>query len=370
MILLRRRRSDDQSLDGLRAQLRALPAPALPTGLRDRILSSRARAVRVHVPTDSWHTKSRRLPLSLAAAAILVLAVAVAHLLDRDAAPDEPLVGDAYAELLRGTLLWPERGAAQERRGAPPRPSYALVGASTLDTTRLAPGAWIYEARTTTDGVLTQSGGRIVLTLAPATHEGRPVWMASSVREGRLGWGGFPDTAYIDRARLRPLRHVAYDHKGHRIVEQVFTADSGREAIDLRTPRPRTFRKQVALPFPPDALFTTSWFAYDLGILTQALPLVRGWRGSLYQVWWFSLPQGEAFVPVDLRVRGRERLTVPAGTFDCWKLDVRLSNPFGELDRLGMWVSRDRGWLIQTEHRGSDFVVANVLVSYAPQGRP
>jgi hypothetical protein len=57
-------------------------------------------------------------------------------------------------------------------------------------------------------------------------------------------------------------------------------------------------------------------------------------------------------------------VTVPAGTFDCWRLEVE--GYVWESERVQMWVSRDKGWLIKEQRRWSDYVVNRVLVSYAP----
>jgi hypothetical protein len=51
---------------------------------------------------------------------------------------------------------------------------------------------------------------------------------------------------------------------------------------------------------------------------------------------------------------------VPAGTFDCWKLEVIQ----GGSARSELWVSRDRQWVVKTEYRGGDFVTEQVLTSY------
>ena len=69
---------------------------------------------------------------------------------------------------------------------------------------------------------------------------------------------------------------------------------------------------------------------------------------------------------LDLRVIGKDRVTVPAGTFDCWRIEVQ--TPRWDIERSLIWVSRDKGWLIKQERRGSDpnYVIIDVLESYQP----
>ncbi|MEP7088216.1 MAG: hypothetical protein ABI884_13005, partial [Gemmatimonadota bacterium] len=52
-----------------------------------------------------------------------------------------------------------------------------------------------------------------------------------------------------------------------------------------------------------------------------------------------------------LRVIGRERMTVAAGVFDCWKVQVGTT-----LDQSFMWVSVDKHFVVrsQTDHRFGD----------------
>jgi hypothetical protein len=350
----------------LHVLLRDALTPEPNPQLRARILASRAAGTRIVLPAKGV-APPRRARWAVAAIAATAAALAIG-LLGRWPAPgpqDGPVIGrDAYAELLRGTLLWPSPGAAQESPATHQGPKYALIVASGLAVSRLQAGTWTYEARTTTDEVLTQTTGRIRVSLRRGSDEGRAVWVTHSAREGRQGWGGFPDTTYLDPVTLRPLKHTVYGYKNRIRILQRFSSDSGWEAIDRSGPPPRSSRSEVALPFSRDVAFVTNWFLYDLRIIAPTLALTRGWRGSLYQVWWLSFPDRfDAFVPVDLKVVGRDRLTVPAGTFECWRLEVqttRVRHP----ERFRMWIARDQGWVIKTELRGTDFRVEEVLQSH------
>ena len=68
--------------------------------------------------------------------------------------------------------------------------------------------------------------------------------------------------------------------------------------------------------------------------------------------------------PLDLRVVGSGVIDVPAGRFDCWKVEVRegkeAENP------LALWVSKDRGWLVRGDQRGTDGRSETPLLSATP----
>lgn len=96
-------------------------------------------------------------------------------------------------------------------------------------------------------------------------------------------------------------------------------------------------------------------FGWTQELVVPALPLTNGWHGTLQ----IALPihphayklLGKPWESMALRVVGRERITVAAGTFDCWKVQV------GEPeDKSLMWVDASTHVVIrsQTTHRFGD----------------
>ena len=64
------------------------------------------------------------------------------------------------------------------------------------------------------------------------------------------------------------------------------------------------------------------------------MKLQSGWRGGAVIVGWGAV-RSDLTYPIELAVEGDERITVPAGTFDCWRLSL--------VDRhhdLTMWVRK------------------------------
>jgi len=348
--------------DELSAALRRLPAPE-PTDLLPRIMRSRALGVRVADP-------ARRLVLPwgwLAAAAVVGVLISGSWFgsvylsrLGNSSAVRRPI-----DEFLRGTGVLPKR-----REGLPdvaPPPKYELITSGDLDVTRLKDGVWTYVVEKTTDDVLTERQGGISIRLVRGSYLGSPVWLVSSARQLRAGpWGDYADTTYLDPATLRPERAIAYGDKFRMRWRQSFAGDSGHEAIDRTGRMARIWRGSVALPFSRDVLFINDWSTMRLAVLAAALPLARGWHGSLYQVQFIAISNGKrpTSAPIDLRVRGTDRVTVPAGDFDCWRVEVD-SHLWNE-QRETFWISRDNGWLIKTEMRYYELVETTRLASYQP----
>lgn len=345
----------------LSAALRRLPAPDASPELLERVLRSRVLGRRFVAPSGEAFPAWRW----IAAAAVVTLLIGgswgVSLFLTK--LGESGSARDRLNDLLGDTRLWPSR----EEPGAPreiPPPAYALITSDALDTSRLTAGDWTYRYEKTVDGVATEPSYQDRIRLTRGTYAGRMAWMVNTSKLFHAEiWNQFVDTTYLDASSLRPLRAFATANKGRTQIEQTFSTDSGREAFDLTAPTKRSYRGAVALSFPANALFLNDWFTSHLAVLVPALPLRRGWRGSLYQVS-FSPPGAQVVAPMDLRVVGREQVTVPAGTFDCWRLEV--ASHLWDFDRYRMWVSRDRGWLIKEQYGVSDYVFNRVLERFQP----
>lgn len=349
----------------LRGALRQLPVPEPSPDLLPRILRSRAMGRRITFPTRE-STAPWRWIAAAAVATVLIGGTWVVSLSLSKIGGSRGSGRDRIAELLSGTMLRPSDGDDQETPGGPPQPKYPLILSDDLDPSRLTEGTWTYQATTTIDDILTQPSGRSRIRMSGATYAGRPAWMVKTSKEG---WSDFSDTVYVDAASLRPQYAVAYGNRWRTRIVQTFSSHSGIGSIEITgPPMEGLLTGKMALPFPPKAVFTNDWSPHRLSVLLPAFPLTSGWRGSLYQTGLFSKSGPgtlvQRAVPLDLRVVGRDRVSVPAGTFDCWRMEM--DSHFGETVRWTMWVSRDTGWLIKVQH-GSDYVVNEVLEAYQPE---
>ncbi len=322
-------------------ELRKIPAPEPSNELLERILATRAAGVRVVLPAAGRSVASRRAVRYAATAAILagVAWLGWQVVTTRSGAKSElPPVW-----VIGGMPFIPSTAFGQERVASTTSPRYALI--AQIQPTRVRAGRWTYEGSSVGDGVFTTSQGPPrTIVIAAGNFEGQPVWVVSSSMK-------MLDTVLVDRATLRPLRYVR-PMRHARLVQQ-FSHDSIDELLYLG-PRPkqreRTLRGAALLPDLGVGPMLVSWSPHSLEMLVQALPLNRAWRGSAYSANWVSMTaRFPTFTTLDLRVTGAERVTVPAGTFDCWRLEEREGD-----DKSMLWVSKDHGWLVMTRHTYSD----------------
>ncbi len=354
----------DTSFDALRRALRDLAAPAPSPELLERILRSRATGVRVNLP-GSERRVAGWLWGALAAAAALALVIS-----SRDSGRAPADTGSAYSDIAATLPFWPPDALAQDA-GPPHAPRYAPVR---LEAGRAHAGTWIYRACTVYDVAPTACRGRFTITVgtitvSQATWHGRPTWLVSR-RRARARVGSQDtiryslDTAYFERATLRPI-YAAMGGDAFRLV-RIFTGDTVREALDIGGAYPRSHRVAAQIPGARDAPLVLRWSTWaDLASLLQVLPLERGWRGSVYSLRLVGPDPSKApFVPLDLRVVGSGRIEVPAGRFDCWKLDLHEGKEPESV--LTLWVSKNRGWLVKTELQGPEWWAESVLLSATP----
>jgi hypothetical protein len=341
-----------------RDELRKIPAPEPSKDLLERILASRAAGVRVVLPEDRAATSRRAALLVTAAAAAVALVMSTRG---GDRRPVDPENG--YQNNAAGLPFWPADAMAQEA-GPPRRPRYEPV--KSLRVARAQGGTWTYRTCTVFDDVLTNCRGRLTITVADARWEGHPAWLVSQQQKSVRDLSPDtlrtpPDSTYFETSTLRPI-YAAQGGVKFRLVRR-FTGDTVREALDIGGAHPRSWRSSAGIPGDRDAPLVLRWARVDLTLLLQTLPLDRWWRGSVYSVGLVGPdPSKTGFAPVDLRVVGSGRIEVPAGRFECWKVEL----PESPESMLTLWVSKDHGWLVKTEQQGWDWRAETALVSVTP----
>lgn len=349
------------TLDAMRRELQGLVTPEPPPGLLQRILDSRAAGVRMALPRIG-RDYPRWLLGALSAAAVLVLVVNTrgpgrpSTSLDRD-----------YQDIPRVLGFWPPDAMAQEA-GPPPPPRYQHV--RDVRAVNVRGGTWIYQIGDAFDDGATRYRGRLRVVMRSAEWEGRPAWLVSqqqlTIRDSnsdKTGWiRSANDTMYADVENLRPI-HYAMVGTRFRLIHR-FAWDTVYEALDIGGAHPRSWRAHAEIPGPVDAPLVLRWRWLDVALLLQALPLGPGWRGSVYSVGLVGRDRDRAAIrPLDMRVERGQRIEVPAGTFDCWKIVMR----DGRERVLTFWASKDHGWLVKEEERGPDWRVERALVSATPR---
>lgn len=225
------------------------------------------------------------------------------------------------------------------------RPTFPLV----RQVRPLRPGRWRY--------ALTQGAG-----IEPSSE-----W------EQRLGMGQYDgidayvynygpgaslsDTLWLRQTTLRPLArgagtaigtHVTQVFKEAEVLNGVTTAQGMTEwrsvAFDSLGPRVIGRGRAPADSYGPPNL--TQMWRPQIAATLGAAELGPGWRGSMEAI---SAPVNFMAMRfwLNLEVVGEERVTVPGGTFDAWKIRV------GKRAGYYAWVSKDRQWLIQLGPEGA-----------------
>lgn len=189
----------------------------------------------------------------------------------------------------------------------------------TLDATKIQPAQFAYRLTLTRDTVVNPIGDQSV-AISLLEYAGTPAWLLARV--GTEGIAAVSDTLVVRRDDLRPLHWIA-SHGVARVAAE-FTADSiyGASSSPLG-------RLNVVLPNRPDLLVNSA--AVD--VVLASLPLGPAWRDSAEMI--LVDDGGAALTPVSLAIEGEERITVPAGEFDCWIVSLETERASARL-----WVTK------------------------------
>ena len=188
-----------------------------------------------------------------------------------------------------------------------------------LDAMKIQPAQFSYRLTLTRDTVVTPMGDQSV-AISTLEYAGTPALLFARV--GTEGVAAVSDSLIVRRADLRPLHWIA-SHGVARVAAE-FTADSiyGASSSPLG-------RLNVVLPNRADLLVNSA--AVDAAM--ASLPLAAAWRDSAEML--VVDAGGAALTPVTLAIEGEERITVPAGDFDCWILSLETERASARL-----WVTK------------------------------
>jgi len=311
-----------------RVKLQELPVPEPRVELRERILASRARGARVVLPPDR---RASRLTAPRAIAAAIVLTMLTWGVYSAFVGREEGI--PSGAAVFGGSPLWPTPALSQEvgTSDTVGHARYPLL--DRVPSRPLQSGSWSYRATMTTDGLVTTEQGIRTFSIAPTTVHGVPALAIVTYGTGRYAPEGFADSLVVSRDSLRLLRRT-----------KRYGRYPGGGDFPAEPPRYLSWR---------DA--DINWVGSVYRVLFQLTTLDRSWRGSVYVPGYSFLTRH--IYPLDLRVVGAERVTVPTGTCDAWVVSVRLR---GREARV--YVSKDRGLVVKTAMpMGEDAVWEQVL---------
>ncbi|HVD60785.1 MAG TPA: hypothetical protein VNC11_07935 [Gemmatimonadaceae bacterium] len=308
-----KRRGLDSFAEAIRPELHGIATPEPSPQLLDRILASRAAGARVILPeaTAARPVFARYVSVAaVIAAAVLVMIYGVASSRSDDIVSVSGLFGrEAYAQ----TVLNVDRPALPLAVFVPGK----AIRPMTLEFTR--------RVRNPANVVTSEASNMLVITAA--TVEGIPAWEVATpahnvvaARQSNVE----AETVFVARTNLKMLRrsvHVSPYSRYQRInIQQSFHNDSVTGRMNTDGPSigaGRTFARRLRPEFGP-------YISDVIGpIALMGSPLSPTWKRSASLLGWAVIPK-DIFYPIVLRVEGEDRVKVPAGTFDCWRISIRL----------------------------------------------
>jgi hypothetical protein len=302
-------------------QSRALASATASDALLQRILANRNAGLRVILPVESGSHVHRPLPRysSLVAIAGLAAATVIAVIGYRASHANAVVFG-------RMTALFTFTGfVATEAEAAP-----VIQGSATLLAVRsLAPMSlsfrreWVSNQNPSHREV----DGTADFSVAPRMLDGQPVWLITTTWTGLSGEADVDnarteaESVYVTRSTLQPLSRTVHVTPYRRFtginIAQRFVGDSITGQMTLtasstRRPIAGNLTSSHGRLVPSDALGP---------VFFQGVPLREGWRADLDLLGW-AVVHDDIVHPFAVRVVGSERVTVPAGSFDCWKMSI------------------------------------------------
>src|ERR1051325_11156017 len=254
--------------------------------------------------------------------------------------------------------LFPPVGFAQAVSDTLRRASYPLL--DRLPETHPSAGSWRYEATLTVDGRVTTPQGTRTFTIDSAVYRSEPVWIIVTAGGGGGQPLPLPDHPSLAAAGTeRRGTHARSPSRDTLIVAQRALRVL-RRAAPAWVPFTLNAATDTVAPFLSWRYADVGWLGTVYRALFQLPPLERAWRGSVYLPWRTGT-HGErvSYYPLDLHVDGEERVSVPAGSFDAWRVAVH-----GRRSTMTVWVSKSSHWVLKIAiPSGADAVWEQALAS-------
>jgi hypothetical protein len=345
--------------------VRTIEPPAPPAGMRERMLAEREAGERVLLPSVApIVAKARPVRSGIAAAAAIVLAlgigwVAIGSLRNEpNSYGGECMRTNNLSNLLFGTGLMLSTACAQDGpAGAafPPLPDESISAQS------LQPGTWVYRVQSILNGDVSTLRATTTLILSRMPAGGETGWFLVSDVGGEPDpengiWATHLDTAFLSLSDLQPIAHRRYlrtqKHPSRLLLRHAFRDGAITGSIGFRQERHLDIRVVGERPIV--------LHAEHLMMLLQTLRIDRTWQRSIRVLGFATTSPSH----VNLRVVGEGRVSVPAGTFDSWVIELSDGR-----ESLRWWVAKDNGWVIQAEEaRDGDWSRRLVLSTWTPGG--
>ncbi len=332
--------------------------------LISRVIAERGRGQRAILPTDDGKERPRRvaIPLVAAAVALVVAGLALTYVRGTRLEKREASISEPRA-FLGSMIFLPNVASAAE----PPTRPEAFKHPVAFDGRKLKPVYLEFERYSTNLAGRRTVAARGSLHVSPASSGAWKVerdWTGIS-EDGTSQLRHEVESALVSRRELKLISreiHVMPFLKYSRInVDQRFNGDSisgrmtteGGDSRGIARPIGQSLAEKYA-PFITEAIAP---------VLMRTVVLRPDWSGSFSIVGW-AVRKEDVMFPLTLRVIGSERVTVPAGTFDCWKMTITLQG-----HDIAYWARKSDGVGVLTRdesRRTTEGVRGIALVSDKP----
>ena len=180
----------------------------------------------------------------------------------------------------------------------------------------LKPGTYKYQAK------LAMGGQEMALNISTTIKEENGAWTVTDVREAPMGQA--TDTATLEKGSLILLKRSV--HQGPMTINVDFSGNKAVGAMNMNG-QERPISVDLGGPLFADAA--------GARLAIACLPLADGYTTTYRN---FDL-QKQKVKLIQLKVTGMENVTVPAGTFAAYK--VELSSADGGSDKATVWIAKD-----------------------------
>jgi dipeptidyl aminopeptidase/acylaminoacyl peptidase len=185
-------------------------------------------------------------------------------------------------------------------------------------------------------------------SIAEATLDGAKVWRVIEETTGPMGAG--VDTLDLDAATLLPIRRAGT--QGMATMWFKFSKDSVEGKI-VAGPQEMPINVKLSGPVLPEGA--------GVEIPVGTLPLAESYTASIEV---FNTMQAKT-QEMTLKVSGSEKVTVPAGTFDTYKVEITPNGDEGGGSKL--WIAKDDRRIIRVENQLPAQMGGGVAVSELTQ---
>ena len=180
----------------------------------------------------------------------------------------------------------------------------------------LKPGEHKYSTK------ISMGGREMNLNTTTTVRDENGAWAVAEVVESPMGAG--TDTATVEKGSLILKKRVA--KQGPMSVEMQFEGNKMTGTLTMNGP-PKPISADLGCPLFADSPGS--------GLVIASLPLADGYSTTFRN---FDL-QKQKVKLMQLKVVGSETVTVAAGTFDAYKVEITSAD--GGSDKMTMWISKD-----------------------------